>query len=121
MGGSVFGPRRRKRIAFCRKFGVARLGCLKEGLGRSKKSHFCEKTGKIDGANACFDRTGVSGSRFLQKTAKHGLGAAKQGRSVANHCILAQKAQTTLKKGKMDGANACLDRTGVSGSRFLQK
>ena len=52
----------------------------------------------MDGANACLDRTGVSGSRFLQKTAEHGLGAVKQGRSAANQCILAKKAQKTLKK-----------------------
>ena len=98
MGGSVFGPRRRERIAFCRKLGGARLGCLKEGLGRSRKSHFREKSGKIDGANACFDRTGVSGSRFLQKTAKHSLGAAKQGRSAANQCILAKKESKNIPK-----------------------
>ena len=88
----MFGLHRRERIAFCEKFGGARLGRLKEGLGRSKKTHFREKNGIMDGANACLDCTGVSGSRFLQKTAKHGLGAVKQGRSAANQCILAKKA-----------------------------
>ena len=53
----------------------------------------------MDGANACLDCTGVSGLRFLQKTAKHGLGAVKQRRSAANQCILAKKAQKTLQKG----------------------
>ena len=38
MGGFVFGPHRRERIAFCGKFGGARLGCLKEGLGGSKQN-----------------------------------------------------------------------------------
>ena len=52
----------------------------------------------MDGANACLDCTGVSGLRFLQKTAKHGLGAVKQRRSAANQCILAKKAQKTLQK-----------------------
>ena len=53
----------------------------------------------MDEANACLDCTGVSGLRFLQKTAKHGLGAVKQRRSVANQCILAKKAQKTIQKG----------------------
>ena len=53
----------------------------------------------MDGANACLDCTGVSGLRFLQKMAKHGLGAVKQRRSAANQCILAKKAQKTLQKG----------------------
>ena len=52
----------------------------------------------MDGANACLDCTGVSGLRFLQKTAKHGLGAVKQRRSAANQCILAKQIQKTLKK-----------------------
>ena len=46
MGGLVFGPHRRKPIAFCRKFGGARLGRLKEGLVRSKKTHFHEQKRK---------------------------------------------------------------------------
>ena len=99
MGGSVFQLHRRQRIAFCEKFGGARLGRLKERLGRSKKTHFREKSGKMDGANACLDRTGMSGLRFLQKTAKHSLGAVQQRRSAANQCILAKKAQKTLQKG----------------------
>ena len=40
MDGSVFGPHRRKRIVFLLKFGDARHGPLKKGLGRSKKQHF---------------------------------------------------------------------------------
>ena len=88
----MFAPHRRARIAFCRELGGARLGRLKEGLGRSKKTHFREKNEKMDGANMCLDRTGVSGLRFLQKKAKHGLGAVKQRRSAANQRILAKKA-----------------------------
>ena len=94
MDGTVFGPHRRERIAFCGKVGGARLGRLNQGLGRSKKAQFRDKKGKMNGTNACLDRTGVSGSRFLQKTAKHGLGTVKQGRSAANQCILPKKAQT---------------------------
>ena len=40
MGGSVFGLHRRERITFCENFGGARLGRLKEGLGRSTKNTF---------------------------------------------------------------------------------
>ena len=89
--GSVFGPRRRERIAFLAKFVEAGLGGRKARLGRGKTRHFREKSVQMDGTNACLDRTGVSGSRFLQKTAKHGLGAVKQSRGPANHCILAKK------------------------------
>jgi len=92
MGGGMFGLHRRERIAFCEKFGGARLGRLKEGVGRNKKQTFLQKNRRKDGANACLDCTGVSGLRFLQKMAKHGLGAVKQRRSVANQCILAKKA-----------------------------
>ena len=54
----------------------------------------------MDGTNACLDRTGVSGSRFLQKTAKHGLAAVKQGLGVQNQCILQkQKNQKILQNG----------------------
>ena len=88
MDGSVFGPHRRERIVFLGEFGDARLGRLKKGLGRSKQKYVREKTGKMDGANVCLDRTGVVGSRFLQQTAKRGSGAVKQGRSAANQCIL---------------------------------
>ena len=72
--GSVFGQRRRKRIAFLAKSGEADLRGRKAGLGRSKTKHFLETNAKMDGTNACLDRTGVSGSRFLQEAAKHGLG-----------------------------------------------
>ena len=63
MGGGVFGLHRRKRIAFCEKFGGAELGRVKEGVGRNKNKHFRKQIGKMDGANACLDRTGVSGSQ----------------------------------------------------------
>ena len=53
----------------------------------------------MDGTNACLDRTGVSGSRSLQKVAKHGLAAIKQGLGAQNQCILAKKAQRTLQNG----------------------
>ena len=99
MDGSVFGPHRRERIVFLGKFGDTRLGRLKKGFGCSQKAHFCEKSAKMDGANASLDRTGVSGSLFLQKTAKHGLAAVKQGRGAANQCILWKKALTTLQNG----------------------
>ena len=42
MDGSVFGSRRRERIAFLAKSGKAGLGRRKAGLGRSKASHFYE-------------------------------------------------------------------------------
>ena len=89
--GIVFGPCRRGRIAFLAKFGEAELGHIKAGLGRSKTKHFREKHLKMDGTNAYLDRTGVNGSRFLQKTAKHGLVAVKQSRGAANQCILVKK------------------------------
>ena len=39
----MFGPHRRERIVFLGNFGDARLGRLKKGLGRDKKSIFREK------------------------------------------------------------------------------
>ena len=45
------------------------------------------------------DRTGVSGSRFYYKTAKHGLGAVTQRRSAANQCIFVKKVEKTLQTG----------------------
>ena len=115
MGGSVFGLHRRKRITFCEKFGGARLGRLKEGLGGRQKNIFPGEKWKNGRGDTGLDRTGVSGSRFLQKTAKHGLGAVKQGRSAANQCILAKHIQ---KYKKNEWTEACLDRTGVRGSCF---
>ena len=85
---TVFGPRRRERIAFLAKSGEAGLRGRKPGLGRSKKKHFRETSAKMDETNACLDRPSLSGSRFLQKTAKHGLAAVKQGRGAADQCIL---------------------------------
>ena len=76
--GSVFGPRKRQRIVFPAKFGEARLGRRKAGLGRSKTQHFPEKSAKLAGTKACLDCTGASGSRFLRETAKRSLGAVKQ-------------------------------------------
>ena len=67
MDGSVFGPRRRERIAFLAKFGEAELGGRKAGLGRSKTEHFHEKSAQMHGTNAFLDHEGVGGSRFLQK------------------------------------------------------
>ena len=74
-GGSVFGPHRRERIAFWAKFGDARLGCLKKGLGHTKKLHFREKGANMEEAKTCLDRTGASGSRFLQSYASHNKSA----------------------------------------------
>ena len=91
MGRGVFGLHRREQIAFCGKFGGARLGRIKKGSGAIKNQHFSKQSEKMDGANVCLDCTGVSGLRFLQKTAKHGLGAVKQRRSAANQCISAKK------------------------------
>ena len=64
MGGTVFGPHRRERIAFFGKFGDATLGCLKKGLGRSKKKNVREKCATLGKAKTCLDRTGASGSCF---------------------------------------------------------
>ena len=61
---------------------------------------FREKRLKKHSKKVCLDRTGASGSRFLRKTAKRGLGAVKQGRGAANQCILTKKAPKTLQKGR---------------------
>ena len=71
MDGSVFGPHRRERIAFLGKLGDARLGRLKKGLGRNRKTHFREKGAKLGEAKTCLDRTGASGSPFLRSSANH--------------------------------------------------
>ena len=42
MHGSVFGPRRRERIAFLAKFGEAGLGRRKTGIGHSKTLKNCK-------------------------------------------------------------------------------
>ena len=78
IGGSVFGSHRRKRIAFCGKFGGTRPGRLKGGLGRSKKNTSPRNKWKNRRGECVVGLTGVSGSRFLQKTVRHGLGTAKQ-------------------------------------------
>ena len=46
MCGIVLGPQRRERIAFCGKFGDARLGRLNQGLGGSNKNTFPGKQRK---------------------------------------------------------------------------
>ena len=51
---SVFGQRRRERIAFLANFGEAGLGGRKAGLGRSKTKHFHENA-KSGGTKACLD------------------------------------------------------------------
>ena len=91
MDGSVFGQRRRERIAFLAKFGEAGLGRRKAGLGRSKTQHFRETGAKLGGTKSCLDCTGASGSRFLRKTAKRGLGAVKHGLGAANRWIFAKQ------------------------------
>ena len=65
----MFGPHRRERIVFLGKFGDARLGRLKKGLGREKKSIFLEKCANLGEAKTCLDRTGASGSLFLRSYA----------------------------------------------------
>ena len=71
----MFGPHRRERIAFLGKFGDARLGRLKKGLGRNKIVHFREKGAKPGEAKTCLDRTGASGSPFLRSYANHSTSA----------------------------------------------
>ena len=39
----MFGVHRRERIAFCEKLGGARLGRVKERVGRNKKTHISVK------------------------------------------------------------------------------
>ena len=56
MGGSMFGLHRRMRIAFCEKFGGARLGRLKEGVGRNKKPTFLQKKKWKNGRGECVFR-----------------------------------------------------------------
>ena len=46
MGGGVFGLHRRERIAFCETFGGARLGRVKEGVGRNKKTNYSNNPAK---------------------------------------------------------------------------
>ena len=70
-GGSVFGPHRRERIVFLGKFGDARLGRLKKGLGCDKESIFLEKCAKLGEAKTCLDCTGASGSPFLRSYENH--------------------------------------------------
>jgi len=63
----VFGPHRRERIAFLLQNGQAWLGRSKAAPKRSKPMHFSEKFkkhSKKGRAEACLDRTGVSGSCF---------------------------------------------------------
>ena len=52
------------------------------------------------GTNACLDRTGASGSRFLGKTAKRGLGAVKQGRGAGKQTVFNKNAAKKLDKGR---------------------
>ena len=52
MGGGMFGLHRHERIAFCEKFGGARLGRLKEGVGRNKKPTFLRQKWK-NGRGEC--------------------------------------------------------------------
>ena len=81
----MFGPHRRERIAFLGKFGDARLGRLKKGLGRNKKLHFREKGAKLGEAKTCLDRTGASGSPFLRSY-------GNQRKSARNHIKAEGKA-----------------------------
>ena len=53
MGGSVFGPHKQERIAFLGKFGGAKLGHIKIGLGRSKIVRFNEKCANLGEAEVC--------------------------------------------------------------------
>ena len=57
MGGNMFELHRHERNKFLGKFGVARLGRLKAGLGRSKIMHIRDKGTKLGEARTCLDRT----------------------------------------------------------------
>ena len=88
-GGSVFGPHRRERIVFLGKFGDARLGRLKKGLGRDKNYIFREKCANLAEAKSCLDRTGASGSLFLRSYANRRNPAANyigsEGQAFVKH------------------------------------
>ena len=58
----MFGPHRRKPIAFLVNFGDARRGRIKVGLVRSQIVHFQEKCVKLVEVKVRLDRTGASGS-----------------------------------------------------------
>ena len=72
----MFGPHRRERIVFLGKFGDARLGRLKKGLGRDKKYFFRKKCANLGEAKTCLDCTGASGSLFLRSYGNHRASAA---------------------------------------------
>ena len=83
-------------LPFLRNSAKHGLGAAKQGLGAAKHCIVMEKARKtlqMGWAKMFFlDCTGVSGSPFLQNSAKHGLGAAKQGLSAAKHRIVKEIA-----------------------------
>ena len=116
-GECVFGPHRRKRIAFPAESGQAWLRRSKAGPKRSKPVHFNEKCSKplqkgMDGS--VFGPHRRERIAFLAKFGDARLGRSKvgPGRNKIAHC--------REKCAKPNEAKTCLDRTGASGSPFLR-
>ena len=91
MGGSMFGPHRREQIEFLGKFGDAKLGCLKKGLGHIKELHFRETNAKV-----YLDRTSVRGSAFLAEISQAWLGCSKAEPRRSKPMHFNEKAEKTL-------------------------
>ena len=72
MGGSVFGLHRRERIAFCEKFRDARLGHVKEGVGRNKKPTFPRNKWKNGGGECVFGVFGLHRRERIAFLAENG-------------------------------------------------
>ena len=113
MGGSVFQLRRRARIAFCGKFGGARLGRLKKSSGAMKNT-FPRKKQKNRRGECMFGLHRRERIAFLSENGQAWLrhSKARPKRSKPMHFT------TKKKHSQMGWAAACLDRTGVSGSCF---
>jgi hypothetical protein len=73
----MFGLHRRERIAFCEKFGGARLGRLKEGLECSKKTHVSEKKTKNGRGECVFGRHRRERIAFLAENGQAWLRRSK--------------------------------------------
>ena len=81
--GSVFGRRRRERIALLAKFGEAGLGRKKAGPERSRIKHCLERSAKMDGrmrvwiARAAADRASCRKRSSMALASKAGPGRSK--------------------------------------------
>ena len=102
MIGSVLETRRRERIAFLAKFGEARHGRTKAGLGRSKTKHFSKKIKTWYGRKRVWTAL-ARADRVSWKTVMRGIGAEKQGPGAANQSISAKN--TKKDTPKQDGRN----------------